>query len=594
MKLALIFVLIFLNLVYVNALTVINEVMFNPTGDDNNKEFIEVYSDDYKDLSNFIIQDSKSEDKLKLIYAYDSNYSLIVEDGFDYSNIKANIYAVGATIGNNLNNDGDVVILKDNNSSILDSISYSESWAKEGNSICKLPDKDGFWRECVATPGEDNSIINIFYDFSNININEFMADPIENDDSDLPEGEWVELYNKGNTRIDVSSLVLYDEFDDNELYITDTNTLNGTFIEPNGFLVVYRNGDSDFNLNNDKDKIRLYDGYPLKEHKLIDEISYSNNAEGLSQSRVNNNFIKTIATPQEENNIQEVECDFQVEILLDELIFDDENDFEFKVKVKKNYGSKTNFSLEKLIEDINGDKIKDYKKFEDEITEQYTSNKFTPNIKEDVFLVKANIDVDCDDNNLDNNFDEKLVSINKKESNLNEDASNIKILNVLDLGKDKKAKFGQVIRVRTNIYKGDETKTSVNLYLDDDKGNRIGKITTTNIDNKFSNNTITLPLQIDPNCDNKLKNGNYDLVLEGFDLIDKYKLEIQGNNEDLCKEVKVELGEDSVFTQDFLEKDLNSITGNVVYSSKQVEASKNAMYLFVVVLILFIIHLLRK
>jgi hypothetical protein len=44
-------------------------------------------------------------------------------------------------------------------------------------------------------------------------INEFIPDPEGDDDAPMPDGEWVELYNKGGTDINVSGCVLYDSND---------------------------------------------------------------------------------------------------------------------------------------------------------------------------------------------------------------------------------------------------------------------------------------------------------------------------------------------------------------------------------------------
>ena len=94
--------LIFWLLILSNAVLadiLINEIMYNPAGNDNNKEFIEIYSDNYTNLTDYIISDASSNDSLVELYYFDSNYSLIVEDGFNYSNINASIYSAGATIG---------------------------------------------------------------------------------------------------------------------------------------------------------------------------------------------------------------------------------------------------------------------------------------------------------------------------------------------------------------------------------------------------------------------------------------------------------------------------------------------------------------
>jgi hypothetical protein len=45
----------------------INEVMYNPEGNDNNQEFIEIYSDVKLNLSDFIIGDIASNDSLEIL-----------------------------------------------------------------------------------------------------------------------------------------------------------------------------------------------------------------------------------------------------------------------------------------------------------------------------------------------------------------------------------------------------------------------------------------------------------------------------------------------------------------------------------------------
>ena len=140
----------------VSAEIVINEVMYNPEGNDNNKEFIEIFSNEQINLTDYIIEDSKSSDVLELLNYYNSSYALIVEEDFNYSGINASIYSAGATIGNNLNNDEDIIILRDNNSDILDVLHYYDEWGADGNnkSLCLIKN---IWQECDSTPGLDNS-----------------------------------------------------------------------------------------------------------------------------------------------------------------------------------------------------------------------------------------------------------------------------------------------------------------------------------------------------------------------------------------------------------------------------------------------------
>jgi len=148
-------------------------------------------------------------------------------------------------------------------------------------------------------------------------INEFLPNPSGNDNAPKPNGEWVELYNKGVSDVDVAGWVLYDENDNNELPITTNNTDTGsTIVSAGGFLVVYRNGDSDFALDNTGgDTVRLYDGAIGGDANLIDSHTYTINAlEGKSFARIpdgSDNWVDPLPTPGEPNVMDEgVETDF--------------------------------------------------------------------------------------------------------------------------------------------------------------------------------------------------------------------------------------------------------------------------------------------
>jgi len=108
-------------------------------------------------------------------------------------------------------------------------------------------------------------------------LNEFLPDPSGPDNDPKPAGEWIELYNNALYDIDVNGWVLYDSDDSHELVITSANTNSGnTTITGGGFLVVYRNGDVDFDLDNDEgDSLRLYNGHILDGAILIDSYTYT-------------------------------------------------------------------------------------------------------------------------------------------------------------------------------------------------------------------------------------------------------------------------------------------------------------------------------
>ncbi len=255
----------------------ITEIFYNPAGEDNNFEYVEVK---LNNLSGYSITDLASSDNLTLIRYYGENFSLIVEEGFNHSGINASIYSAGAAIGNNLNNDYDVLFLKDRNGTIVDVAYYHSDMGGNGNnkSLCAT---DFSFTECDRSPGSERYTRNF-----TIKINEFLPDP-EGDDA---VNEWIELYNYGSESLDLEGIALTDN-SGKEIFISSVNT-NSTIIGPNGYLVVRMNNFSGFLNNEDFEKVIL---------NGIDEVSYSGSREGLSWARFGELWEKNIPSPGEEN-----------------------------------------------------------------------------------------------------------------------------------------------------------------------------------------------------------------------------------------------------------------------------------------------------
>lgn len=136
--------------------------------------------------------------------------------------------------------------------------------------------------------------------------------------------------------------------------------------------------------------------------------------------------------------------------------------------------------------------------------------------------------------------DNEVIETQEEDNKKSESSeSKLEILDV-DLGKDNKAKFGDGFLVKVSVLKGDTSKYSVNLYAQDKEKNIISKKTKFNVYKKNSEYTLSLPIQLIPNCKNKYKNGDYEMVLEGLDSSDSKDFSIEGINGDLCIEVKQE------------------------------------------------------
>lgn len=510
----------------------INEIMYDPSGSDNNKEFVEVYSNE-GDLSGWVIGDESSNDSLILLKQGTGDYYLIVEEGFDYSSLSCSIYSAGAAIGNGLDNDGEVISLYENNSQ-RDSTDYDNSKAN-GNGKTWEWTGEG-WEESLVlggSPCELNSKTGFSQDYSQIVINEFMPDPMGDDEADKPLGEWVELHNQGSSPIDLNGLVIYDGHDEHEIYVSDTTTISGTVIPANDYLVVYRNGDTDFWLDNDGfDKVRLFDGYPVNSSNLIDSVSYSGSTEGMSWSKISGSWYKSTATPGEEN-LRVDGCDWKVEVLPINSIFNSGQGVVWDVVVMRNYGESANLTVEGRVENIFGQVVKSYKPWTDEIITTTRTKTYTPNLPEDIYKIFFEItNIDCQDNDLNNNADFDLVVINPQYKAFD----SLLEIEEIYLGNDEEAKWGDRLRVKVNIYKGDETKYNVELYAEKE-GRIVSKRTKTSVFDKFKSYTLTLPVQLEPNCKGYYLDGDYELVLEGLEKEVRKSFKIKGLDEELCQEV---------------------------------------------------------
>lgn len=144
---------------------------------------------------------------------------------------------------------------------------FSDSVSVSGNTF-----EAGSWGGGSPPPGPAEVVIN-----------EFLPNPVGPE----PAGEWIELFNKGGSSIDVDGWFLYDAIDTHSLPITSVNVVGGsTVIGVGGYLVVNYQSPSTFSLNNTgPESVRLYDGV-IGTGSLIDSDAYTGTTEGKSRARV--------------------------------------------------------------------------------------------------------------------------------------------------------------------------------------------------------------------------------------------------------------------------------------------------------------------
>jgi hypothetical protein len=374
--------------------------MYDPI-DNANNEYIEIYTEDFQSIVNFTIGDFNSMDELIQVKSVNNNYHLIVEDEFNYSEINASVYTVGAAIGNGLTNTEDIVVIKKEDN-VFDAVHYYSSWGADGNnkSLCLLNEK---WIECIPTPGKQNHN-NVSY---NLRINEFLADPYGYDNASMPEGEWIEIKNYGN-EIDLTGFKLKDLFNRN-LTISSLNTYS-TIIHSNSHIVVYTNGLSGLLNNEDLEEISLYSPNNI----LIDTLTYDHTKEGESWAIIDGIWKLSNPTPNKQNPTEIV--------------------------------SEPKINIEKI----------------------YT-------------------------------------------------------------GTDNSIKFGESVRIKITVNKGNSTKNTLSTYIISNTGRKITPTTKTTIPFKYTDYELTIPVQLFSNYNQIYTEGEHIIVLEGFDTEKEEKVNIQGN-----------------------------------------------------------------
>ena len=441
-----------------------------------------------------------------------------------------------------------------------------------------------------------------------IRINEVMADPDPCPDAYC---EYIELYNDGNSPVNLSGWIIGDGQENDTLEWDPAHGNGSTMIPAKGYAIITDKEKSgvyeNFSVSMESIKLHINDnaiaylgllntGETLylynKNNDSIDSFSYYSTYAGLSCSFDNETiWCKSEPTPGYFNQGSFLDfftgaCDWYIDLILNKTSFRD--DFEFRVNVRKNGGGKSDVTLIREVRDVYGNVVSGYSPLTKFLT--YGSNfggPWSPNYNPGAYLIETCIETNCNEVRLNNNCDSKYFIIEGDEP---EDNSSIKFGRVYDLGSDNIARFGQIIKVKVDAYKGDTSKESIILHVESDDGQRVSKDSKVNVEDKFSNYSLTIPIQLIPNCGGKFNEGTYYIIGEGLGDRDKEEVEISGTEPSLCevvKEVKEVYKEEN-------ESVLNGeyITGSVVYEGE--EQGTYAVYFFCFSLIALILYLLIK
>jgi biopolymer transport protein ExbD len=505
--------------------------MYNPIGSDNNLEFIEVYMEDPINLENYIITDNTNNDTLSTLKQTDSNYALIVEEGFDHSNINASVYNAGATIGNNLNNDGDSISLYNTEGYLIDFTSYDSTLANDnGKSLEKV---DNNWQESEqegGTPGLENgvvyeTIINTTANNTNqTNINNTNNETNTNTTEDIEEPIEEPEQEDHDSGLKISIILddeLYSDVNYQNIFkIENLGHVSGTTDSINGSIYYNITQDSYFkentfnieNLNAWKTSNTGNVKFPSPNTYLICGLIL--NSTSNDQFLDDNNICQEFEVKDASENI----CDLEISISTEKDIFNDGD----KVKFYNNLNSeKYPYEITYWIEDMFEKQVKSEK-----ITKNTNKKSWTirSDLPAEAFIINAKVKaLGCNDQNEENDETKKVIVVKNKR----EEESSITIDNIY-LGTDEKAKFGEVVKVLTTIYKGNTSKYSIKFYIQNGK-KRISETTTVHFHEKYNEHTMTIPIQLKTNCDLTYDDGVHELIIEGLDQRTQEKFKIEGS-----------------------------------------------------------------
>lgn len=405
-----------------------------------------------------------------------------------------------------------------------------------------------------------------------IRINEIMVNP----DYDEDLNEWVEIYNDGSDSINVKDYRIEDKLikggKENGSgaiipskyfgIITDSETrVYDNFCFGNNIVRLYLDGN--LVLSNNGGEIVLYDDG----NDEIDNVDYPKIEDGYDYSLINDNWVKTkeISPGRDNENNESFVYNYSV-VKINEFLPDPKGEDNALIPkgewVELYNGAEIDLDLLGFsLYDHSGKKIviTDVSTEENTIIkgkgylvvyinglsgflnneglEKIKLNGLNDELIDEVIYSGSSEDVSW--SKTGKVWKKTVPSPGKENIEANIDESFLKIEKIYDLGNDKKAEWGDLIRVKLLIYKGDTTKNSVSMWVEKD-GKRVSKETKTNVYSKFQNYSLTLPIQLVENCDSKFEDSVYKIIVSGLDIKKGKNIEIKEkplceNNKDLEK-----------------------------------------------------------
>ena len=495
---------------------VINEIMYNPAGDDNNNEWVELYNNDSisYNMSGWTIGDMNSNDSLQRLQGNDilpaGGYALIGEEGVNLSLYpNAIFFSAGAAIGNGLGNTNDAVFLFSD--SLLDNISYSSSQGgnENGKTLCRLL---GGITECQPTPAASNIASN-----QDVKLGILLPGVV------VVSQNYTSLF---KIEIDNKNCAAMDNISVSYNITNATSVIKqGSFTKGVGCTATSDTGD----------------WVPDKEggFALCGIISQTTSGDALASNNVACRNVTVMAS---------AACSLNIWLEANSVV-NAASTMNYKILVNDTGCSNSSHSLSVSywIEDLFGKIVRN------ETTDQSMTcfisidRQWTPGGIEgsEAFTINADItNPYCTDTDSSNNFNTKLIAVRGLTGEV-EKESYIKI-NGVDVGSDNVAQYGETVDVTAEVYRNSTAKYAVNVWIKNSNGTGISGVSAIHANKKLATYVLKIPIQLKPNCDSAFADGVHTIVFEGLDTNANAAVNISGISGSTCKTAAVSGGSGSV------------------------------------------------
>ncbi len=525
---------------------IINEIMYNPIGTDSGKEWIEIYSNQSVNVSGWRFYESNTNHKLTLINGswIIEGYAIIVNNiekfFVYYPNFNGTLFKTSFS----LKNSGEYIAIKNSSLDIIDEISYLTEFAN-GNSK-SLEWLDSAWYESLddgGTPGRNNSVI--------------AENRIDNNDCDLSVKIYVEKI-IFNSEEEFGFKVIIEKEGDNKTNIT----LFRQIVDESGEVI--KNYNDLLTTINKKKTLTYSPNLGHGTYLIKTNITHSS----CNDTNLTNNYAEKLILirAQETPDIEDYS-----HISINEFLPDPEGDDGVPMIggewVELYNSGEESIDVKGLIlnDDFgNGLEISEVNVVDSTIIDSYgfltiyrNGNgklELNNNGSDQVILSYEDIVIDSVrySDAIEGNSYAYIDGIGwqhtkptPSEENINHNdvkESSFEIIDIYDLGSDNIAEFGQVVRVKIDVYRGDNAKSVLRMWVEDEK-DKISKESKITIPSRYTQVSLAVPIQLEPNCNEGFDDGDYYVKIgwtSSSETEDMFEFRVEGIDMDNCETIEVE------------------------------------------------------